>query len=84
MTRCYRITVIYCSYRVLIAIVYFLFAKRVILPKGFHNPCIFRMDKKTLSERDVEDNKQFLCDGVQQALKDELKACLSIDKRAKS
>ncbi|WP_263053227.1 hypothetical protein [Pelodictyon phaeoclathratiforme] len=42
------------------------------------------MDKKTLSERDVEDNKQFLCDGVQQALKDELKACLSIDKRAKS
>jgi len=41
------------------------------------------MDKKTLSERDVEDNKQFLGDGMQQALKVELMACLLIDKRVK-
>ena len=41
------------------------------------------MDKKTLSERDVEDNKQFLCDGVQQALKAALMDCLLIDKRVK-
>ncbi len=42
------------------------------------------MDKKTLSERDVEDNKQFLCDGLQQALKAALMACLVIDKRVKA
>ena len=41
------------------------------------------MDKKTLSERDVEDNKQFLCDVVQQALKLKLMAYLLIDKRGK-
>jgi hypothetical protein len=40
------------------------------------------MDKKTLSERDVEDNNRFLGDGVQQALKAELMACILIDKRA--
>jgi hypothetical protein len=42
------------------------------------------MDKKTLSEQDVEDNNHFLGDSMQQALKDKLKACLLIDKRAKS
>lgn len=39
------------------------------------------MDKKTLSGWDVEDNKQFLGDGMQQALKAEPMACLLIDKR---
>jgi hypothetical protein len=42
------------------------------------------MDKKTLFGRDIEDNKQFLGDGMQPALKGEPMACLSIDKRAKS
>jgi hypothetical protein len=42
------------------------------------------MDKKTFSERDVEDNKQFISDGMQQALKAELMACLLIDKRGKA
>jgi hypothetical protein len=41
------------------------------------------MDKKTFSERDVEDNNHFLGDGMQPALKPELMACLSIDKREK-
>jgi hypothetical protein len=41
------------------------------------------MDKKTLFERDVEDNNHFLDDGMQQALKAELMACLLIDKRVK-
>ena len=84
MKRCSRITVIYCSYRVLIAIVYFLFAKRVVLLKGFHNPCCFRMDKKTLFEPDVEENKHFPGDGMQPALKGEPMACLLIDKRGKA
>jgi len=39
------------------------------------------MDKKTLSERDVEDNKHSLGDAVQQAFKAEQMACLLIDKR---
>jgi hypothetical protein len=42
------------------------------------------MDKKTLSERDVEDNNQSLGDGMQQAIKAELMACLLIDKRGKA
>jgi hypothetical protein len=42
------------------------------------------MDKKTLSERDVEEKKHFLGGGMQQALKSELMACLLIDKRAKA
>ncbi|WP_331562360.1 hypothetical protein [Chlorobium sp.] len=69
--------------RALAVIVFFHFAKRVILPKSPHNPCIFRMDKKTLSGWDVEDNKQFLGEGMQQALKAEPMACLLIDKRGK-
>ncbi len=81
MTQCNRIIDFY--YCVLAVIACFLFAKRVILPKGFHNPCSFRMDKKTLSERDVEENKHSLGDAVQQALKAELMACLLIDKRVK-
>ncbi|MBV5328145.1 MAG: hypothetical protein JZU65_10985 [Chlorobium sp.] len=64
--------------------VYFLFAKRVVLPKGSHNPCGFRMDKKTLSRRNVEEKKRFPGDGMPQALKAELMACLSIDKRVKA
>ena len=42
------------------------------------------MDKKTLSLWDVEDNKHFLGDGMQQALKVELMARLLIDKRVKA
>jgi len=42
------------------------------------------MDKKTLSRRNVEEKKRFPGDGMPQALKAELMACLSIDKRAKS
>jgi len=42
------------------------------------------VDIKTLFEPDVEDNKQFLGDGMQQALKSELVACLLIDKRVKA
>jgi hypothetical protein len=42
------------------------------------------MDKKTLSERDVAENKHSLGDAVQQAFKAELMACLLIDKRAKA
>jgi len=42
------------------------------------------MDKKTLSERDVEDNNHSFGDGMQQALKAELMACLLIDKRGKA
>jgi len=42
------------------------------------------MDKKTLSERDVEDNNHFLGDGMQQALKPKLMAYLLIDKRVKA
>jgi hypothetical protein len=42
------------------------------------------MDKKTLSERDVEDNNHFLGDGMQQVLKVELMVCLLIDKRVKA
>jgi hypothetical protein len=42
------------------------------------------MDKKTLSERDVEDNNHSLGDGMHQALKAELMACLWIDKRGKA
>jgi hypothetical protein len=68
----------------LAVIVYFLFAKQVILPKGFRNPCSFRMDKKTLSDRDVEDNNHSLSDGMQQALKGVPIACLLIDKRVKA
>jgi len=41
------------------------------------------MDKKTLSERDVEENKHSHGDGMQQVLKAELMACLLIDKRVK-
>ncbi len=41
------------------------------------------MDKKTLSERDVEENNYSLGDVVQQAFKAELMACLLIDKRVK-
>ncbi len=41
------------------------------------------MDKKTLSGWDVEDNKQFLGEGMQQTLKAEPMACLLIDKRGK-
>jgi hypothetical protein len=42
------------------------------------------MDKKTLSERDVEDNNHFLDDGMQQALKTKQMAYLLIDKRVKA
>ena len=42
------------------------------------------MDKKTFSERDVENNRHFLDDGMQQALKAELMVCLLIDKRVKA
>ncbi len=42
------------------------------------------MYKKTLSERDVEDNNHFLGDGMQLALKGEPMACLLIDKRVKA
>ncbi len=42
------------------------------------------MDEKTISERDVEDNNHYRGDGMQQALKAELVACLLIDKRVKA
>jgi hypothetical protein len=42
------------------------------------------MDKKTLSERDVENNNHFFDDGMQLALKGEPMACLLIDKRGKA
>ena len=42
------------------------------------------MDKKTLSELDVEDNNHFLGDGMQQALKAELMAFLLLEKRVKA
>ena len=41
------------------------------------------MDKKTLFERDVEDNNHFLDDGMQQALKPKQMAYLLIDNRGK-
>jgi hypothetical protein len=42
------------------------------------------MVKKTLSERDVEDNNHSFGDGMQQALKAELMACLLLEKRVKA
>ena len=42
------------------------------------------MDKKTLFERDVEDNEHFLGGGMRQAFKAELMVCLLIDKRGKA
>jgi|GEM_PF-2911851 len=42
------------------------------------------MDKKTLSERDVEENNYSLGDAIQQALKGEPIACLLIGKRVKA
>ncbi len=81
---CNRITAFCCFCRAFSVIEYLLFSKRVIRPKGSHNICSFRMDKKTLSERDVEDNNHSLGDGMQQALKAELMACLWIDKRGKA
>jgi len=41
------------------------------------------MDKKTISERDVEENNHSFGDVVKQALMAELMACLLIDKRVK-
>ncbi len=42
------------------------------------------MNKKTLSKRDVEENKHTFGDGIQQVLKTELMSCLLIDKRVKA
>ncbi len=82
--RCNRRTEFCCSCGALAVIVYFLFAKRVILLRGSYNPCSFPMDKKTLSELDVEENKHFSGDGMQPALKGEPMACLLIGKRVKA